>query len=98
MKLPKMNALKILAISATVISLKTEAQVVIQSDIVDALGENYAYVSTSNLAPVASGTIDYFWYDTSDLSAITGWSSASSWLGSSLKTSNFLGSQSIAVG
>jgi hypothetical protein len=57
----------------------------------------FAYIANPDLTPVASGTIDYFWFNTSDVATISAWTTASNWTSSSL-FSNKLGSQSIGLG
>ena len=72
------------------------AQVVINSDIVNGPG-TFAYISNPDLTPVASGTIDFFWFDVSDVATISSWTTATNWTASSL-FANKLGTQLIGLG
>lgn len=73
-----------------------KAQVVINSDIVNGPG-TFAYIALQDLTPVASGTIDFFWFNTSDVATISSWTTATSWTSSSL-FANKLGTQTIGLG
>jgi hypothetical protein len=93
-KLIKIGYLVVLTILG--LPIGASAQVVINSDIVNAPG-TYAYIAKPDLTPVASGTIDFFWFNTSDEATISTWTTAANWTASSL-FANKLGSQSIGVG
>lgn len=72
------------------------AQVVINSDIINGPG-TFAYIANPDLTPVASGTIDFFWFNASDEATISTWTAAANWTTSSL-FANKLGTQSIGLG
>jgi len=90
-KTTSVSALLAFALAGT-----ANAQVVINSDIVNGPG-TFAYIANPDLTPVASGTIDFFWFNTSDEATISTWTTAANWTASSL-FANKLGSQSIGVG
>jgi hypothetical protein len=94
LKLIKRNSVS--ALLAFALAGTANAQVVINSDIVNGPG-TFAYIANPDLTAVASGTIDFFWFNTSDVSTISSWTSASNWTSSSLFT-NKLGSQTIGQG
>lgn len=84
------------ALLAFVLAGTANAQVVINSDIVNGPG-TFAYIANPDLTAVASGTIDFFWFNSSDVSTISSWTSATNWTSSSL-FANKLGSQTIGLG
>ena len=100
MKTPlKINQIAVLLVASLFFTNMAKAQIVINADIVDS-GGNFSYIAISadDLTPVASGTIDFFWFDAAASTAtITAWTSASDWTGSILY-SNRLGSLSIGAG
>lgn len=97
MKSTKLIKIGYLVVLTTLgLPIGASAQVVINSDIVNEPG-TFAYIANPDLTPVASGTIDFFWFNTSDVATISTWTTAANWTASSL-FANKLGSQSIGVG
>jgi hypothetical protein len=94
LKLIKLGYL--VALTSIGLPLGASAQVVINSDIVNGPG-TFAYIANPDLTPVASGTIDFFWFNTSDVATISSWTTATNWTASSL-FANKLGTQSIGLG
>ena len=95
----KINQIAVLLLGSLFFTNMAKAQIVINADIVDS-GGNFSYIAISadDLTPVASGTIDFFWFDAAANSAtISLWTSASDWTGSILYA-NRLGSLSIGAG
>jgi len=86
----------LVALTTLGLPIGASAQVVINSDIVNGPG-TFAYIANPDLTPVASGTIDFFWFNSSDVSTISSWTSALNWTSSSL-FANKLGTQSIGLG
>ena len=80
-----------------VLTTAAKAQVVINSDIIDADG-GFAFLASSTGQQLASGTIAFFWFDSlTQSSTIQSWTKASDWTGSAL-FSNSLGTLSVGAG
>jgi hypothetical protein len=74
-----------------------KAQVVINTDIIDA-GGGFAFLASSTGQQLASGTIAFFWFDSlTQTATIQAWSKASDWTGSAL-FSNTIGTLSVGAG
>ena len=93
--------MKMKAIALTMVILGSvplaHSQIAINADIANAAGDfSVVFTSSGALAPTTA-LVDFFWYDSSALTTIQGWTKASDWTSSSLYTQK-LGSLSMGSG
>ena len=97
MKIMKLSKLVSVLVICFALITTGRAQVVINSDIIDA-GGGFAFLASSTGQQLASGTIAFFWFDSlTQTTTIQSWTKASDWTGSAL-FSNTLGTLSVGTG